>query len=59
MREMKKETEEHKKESFNKILQAKGLFDTTQFTLPCFFIDNNMSYPFNFQDSAEEEKFAF
>lgn len=54
-----KDTEADKKIGFNKLLKENGLFDTAEWSLPCFFIDNTLNDEEGFQDATKIEQEAF
>ncbi len=58
-RRKQNDTEEDKNRGFNKKLLDYGLFDTSGFPLPCFFIDNSLNDPELLEDASDEEQTAY
>ena len=53
------DTEEMKAQQINKFLKEEELFETANFTLPCFFIDNSLNNKDEYEDADDEEKSAY
>ncbi len=58
-RKKQNDTEEGKKIKFNAFMYEKGLTNTTDMILPCFFIDNSLNDVEVFEYSSEEEQEAY
>ncbi len=58
-RKKQSDTEEKKQGQFNDLLRETDLFNTKEFTLPCFYIDNSLNDKETFECATEEEKVYF